>query len=111
MAARLGLDVALVAAVADDQFGREIVDFLKDERVDTSLLKLVRDATTPFTAVIEFELGDSTAINWPNRSEVHLDIRDIERLGRHLAACDAVLLTFEIPRETLQYTCVGEPPG
>ena len=43
-AARLGLDVALVAAVADDQFGREIVDFLKDERVDTSLLKLVRDA-------------------------------------------------------------------
>ena len=103
-AARLGLDVALVAAVADDQFGREIVDFLKDERVDTSLLKLVRDANTPFTAVIEFELGDSTAINWPNRSEVHLDIRDIDRLGQHLAVCDAVLLTFEIPRETLQYT-------
>jgi ribokinase len=103
-AARLGLDVALVAAVADDQFGREIVDFLKDERVDTSLLKLVRDANTPFTAVIEFELGDSTAINWPNRSEVHLDIRDIDRLGQRLASCDAVLLTFEIPRETLQYT-------
>ena len=103
-AARLGLDVALVAAVADDQFGREIVDFLKDEGVDTSLLKLVSDAHTPFTGVIEFELGDSLALNWPNHMEVHLDIRDIDRLGQHFAACDAVLLTFEIPRETLQRT-------
>jgi ribokinase len=103
-AARLGLDVALVAAVADDQFGREIVDFLKDERVDTSLLKLVGDAHTPFTGVIEFELGDSIAFNWRNRSELHLDAADIDRLAQHIAACDAVLLTFEIPRETLQYT-------
>jgi ribokinase len=103
-AARLGLDVALVAAVAEDQFGREIVDFLKDEGVDTSLLKLVSDAHTPFTGVIEFEMGDSIAINWPNRSELHLDIRDIDRLGQHFAACDVVLLTFEIPRETLEYT-------
>ena len=114
-AARLGLDVALVAAVAEDQFGREIVDFLKDEGVDTSLLKLVSDAHTPFTAVIEFEMGDSVAINWPNRSEVHLDIRDVDRLGQHFAACDAVLLTFEIPRETLEYTLalingVADPP-
>ena len=103
-AARLGLDVALVAAVAEDQFGREIVDFLKDEGVDTSLLKLVSDAHTPFTSVIEFEMGDSIAVNWPNRSEVHLDLRDLDRLSQHFAACDAVLLTFEIPHETLQYT-------
>jgi ribokinase len=49
-------------------------------------------------------MGDSIAINWPNRSELHLDIRDIDRLGQHFSACDAVLLTFEIPRETLEYT-------
>ena len=53
---------------------------LQDERVDTSLLKLVDDAQTPFTGVIEFELGNSMAINWPNHMEVHLDIRDIDRL-------------------------------
>jgi sugar/nucleoside kinase (ribokinase family) len=103
-AARLGLDVALVAAVAEDQFGREIVDFLKDEGVDTSLLKLVGDAHSPFTGVIEFEMGDSIATNWANRSEVHLDIRDIDRLGQHFGGCDAALLTFEIPHDTLQHT-------
>jgi ribokinase len=102
-AARLGLEVALVAAVADDRFGREIVDHLRDEGVDTSLLKLVEDARTPFTGVIEFELGDSVALNWPNRSEVHLDIRDIDRLAQRFAECDAVLVTFEIPLETLEY--------
>jgi ribokinase len=103
-AARLGLDVALVAAVANDRFGHEIVNHLQDEGVDTSLLKLVDDAHTPFTGVIEFELGDSLALNWPNKMQVRLDIRDVDRLGQHLASCDAVLLTFEIPRETLEYT-------
>jgi ribokinase len=103
-AARLGLDVALVAAVADDRFGHEILNHLQDERVDTSLLKLVDDAHTPFTGVIELELGDSAAVNWRNHMEVRLDIRDIDGIGQHLATCDVVLLTFEIPRETLQHT-------
>jgi ribokinase len=103
-AARLGLDVALVAAVANDRFGHEIINHLQDEGVDTSLLKLVDDAHMPFTGIVEFELGDSFALNWPNQMEVRLDPRDVDRLSQHFAACDVILLTFEIPRETLQYT-------
>jgi sugar/nucleoside kinase (ribokinase family) len=103
-AARLGLDVALIAAVADDRFGREIVNHLGDEGVDTSLLRLIDDAHTPFTGIAEFELGDSIAFNWPNHMEVHLDIREADRLSQHFASCDAVLMTFEIPRDTLEYT-------
>jgi ribokinase len=102
-AARLGLDVALVAAVANDRFGHEIINYLRDEGVDTSLLKLVDDAHTPFTGVVEFELGDSFALNWPNQREVHLDIPDVDRLIQHFVSYDAVLMTFEIPRETLEY--------
>ena len=83
--------------MTDDRFGHEIINHLQDERVDTSLLKLVDDAQTPFTGVIEFELGNSMAINWPNHMEVHLDIRDIDRLEQQFGGCDAALLTFEIP--------------
>jgi ribokinase len=36
--------------------------------------------------------------------EVRLDPRDIDRLGSHFAACDAVLVTFEIPRESMHRT-------
>src|SRR5215468_1229324 len=101
-AVRLGLDVSLLAAVSDDRFGQEIVDYLQHEGVDTSMLKVVKDARTPFTGVIEFELGDSIAVNWRNDREVRLDMRDIERHEAELAACDAVLLTFELPRDSVQ---------
>lgn len=103
-AARLGLDVSLVAAIADDRFGQEIVEYLYREGVDTSLLKHVSDARTPFTGVIEFELGDCIAVNWRNEREVRLDIRDVERCESQLLASDAVLVTFELPRESMQRT-------
>jgi ribokinase len=103
-AARLGLEVSLVAALPNDRFGDEIIDHLEDQGVNTDLIKRVADAHTPFTGVIEFELGDSVALNWSNRREVRLDKGDIDSLSKHFAACDAVLLTFEIPRETLEHT-------
>jgi len=103
-AARLGLEVSLVAAVPNDRFGDQIIDHLEDQGVNTELIKRVEDAHTPFTGVIEFELGDSVAFNWSNRREVRLDNGDIDLLGHRFATSDAVLLTFEIPRETLEHT-------
>lgn len=103
-AARLGLDVSLIAAVADDRFGHGIVDYLRGERVNTSLLKIVRQARTPFTGIIEMELGDSIAVNWRNQTEIRLEVRDVEGMLQELTDCDAVLVTFEIPRETVQRT-------
>jgi ribokinase len=100
-AARLGLEVSLLAAVTDDRFGREIVDYLRRENVDTSLIKVVGDASTPFTGIIEFELGDSIALNWRNDREVRLDARDVDGALPRLAEADVVLMTFEIPRESL----------
>jgi ribokinase len=102
--ARLGLDVKLIAAVADDRFGQEIIQYLIDEGVDTSLLKVIPRARTPFTGVIELELGDSIAVNWRNQLEVRLDPGDIDALTAELVDCDAVLITFEVPRETVQHT-------
>jgi ribokinase len=93
-----------VAAVPNDRFGDEIIDHLEDQGVNTDLIKRVDHAHTPFTGVIEFELGDSVAFNWANRRDVRLDNGDIDLLGQHFAGCDAVLLTFEIPRETLEHT-------
>lgn len=101
-AARLGLDVSLLAAVTDDRFGQEIIEYLEHEHVDTSMLKVVHGARTPFTGVIEFELGDSVAVNWRNDREVRLDVRDVEHFEFQLCNCDAVLVTFELPRDSMQ---------
>ncbi|MFI6680411.1 PfkB family carbohydrate kinase [Kribbella sp. NPDC050470] len=103
-AARLGLHTSLIAAVADDRFGDEIVQYLRDEGVDTSLVKRVRDGRTPFTGVFEKELGDSIAVNWRNQAEVFLAPEDMNDRYEQLIACDALLMTFEVPRATMQHT-------
>ncbi|WP_305782542.1 PfkB family carbohydrate kinase [Symbioplanes lichenis] len=101
-ASRLGLEVSLLTAVADDPFGRQILEHLRRNGVDTSMVKVVEDARSPFTGVIEFELGDSLAVNWRNDREIHLAVRDIEHAFPALVAADVLLVTFEIPRESLQ---------
>jgi ribokinase len=113
-AARLGLDAALMTAVTRDRFGQEIVEHLHDEGVDTSLLKWVDGTRTPFTAVVELGLGDGLAVNWRNRSNLRVEIRDLEDARPALRSCDALLVTFEIPRRTLEYALSmvgGSAPG
>jgi ribokinase len=101
-AARLGLDVALLAAVTDDRFGDEIMAYLRREHVDTSMIKMVPDARTPFTGIIEFELGDSVALNWRNEREVRINSRDVDEALARLIEADAVLVTFEIPQRSVE---------
>ena len=103
-AAKLGLDVSLIAAIGDDRFGRDILAYLRAENVDTSLMKVVRGARTPFTGVVELDLGDSIALIWRNDQVVKLEVGDIEAKADQLTGCDALLLTFEVPRETTQRT-------
>jgi ribokinase len=103
-AARLGLQTSLIAAVTDDRFGEEILEYLRDEGVDTSLIKRVRGRRTPFTGVFEKELGDSIAVNWRNQAEVFMAPEDMDDRRDHLVGCDALLMTFEVPRETMQQT-------
>ncbi|WP_350276751.1 carbohydrate kinase family protein [Kribbella sp. HUAS MG21] len=103
-AARLGLKTSLIAAVTDDAFGEEIMQYLREASVDTSLIKRIRGRRTPVTGILERELGDSIAVNWRNQGEVVLEAEDIDERYEHLAGCDALLLTFEVPREVMQQT-------
>ncbi|WP_371401773.1 PfkB family carbohydrate kinase [Kribbella sp. NBC_00662] len=102
--ARLGLRTSLIAAVAGDRFGEEIIQYLQDEGVDTSLVKRVPRSRTAFTGVLEQELGDGIAVNWPNRDQLFLTPQDLDDRNDALSDCDALLVTFEVPRETMQHT-------
>ncbi len=103
-AARLGLNVSLIAARGDDADGGQILRHLESERVDTSLMAIAAGKTTPQTGVIEFPDGESAAVVWHNDRAVALESRDVHRHRDVLAACDAVLLTFEIPQDVLYGT-------
>lgn len=101
--ARLGLRTSLVAAVANDHFGEQILEHLGSAGVDTSLIKRVK-GPTPFTGVFEKELGDSIAVNWRNKHEVFLSQKDMDERADHLVGSDVLMTTFEVPRETMQRT-------
>jgi ribokinase len=101
-AARLGLRTSLLAAVATDHFGDEIIEYLEAEHVDTSLIRRVPNATTPFTGIFEHQLGDSIAVNWRNEKQIHLESSDVLEHRDTLLASDALLVTFEVPRDTVE---------
>ncbi|MGW6196676.1 PfkB family carbohydrate kinase [Kribbella sp. NPDC055110] len=101
-AAQLGHRVSLVAAVTDDRFGTAIVNYLRANSVDTSLLKIVPGGDTPFTGVFETDLGRSLEACWRNGNELRLDPWDCDELSSELVESNAVLMTFEAPCATAE---------
>lgn len=102
-AARLGLRVRLISAVGDDEAGGRILEYLRSERVETELVKVVPYAPTPVTAVIVAGTGAASTIGCKDE-RIRLSAQDLrsEAIGSAIASSDAVLLTFEQPTGVLE---------
>ncbi|RJO74109.1 carbohydrate kinase family protein [Nocardia panacis] len=98
-AARLGLQVRLVSAVGRDDLGERILDHLRREGVDTSLVRAVPDAPTPVTALMITGTGAAARIGW---SDERIRTNRPDRAARDaIAASDVVILTFGQPVDVL----------
>jgi len=64
-ASRLGLRVAALAMVGDDRSGRIVVDGYAEFGVDTSLIEVVPDATSPFTVILIPPTGEKAIVIVP----------------------------------------------
>ncbi len=102
-AARLGLRVRLISAVGDDDAGDRILEYLRSERVDTELVKVVPYAPTPVTAVIVAGTGAASTIGCKDE-RIRLSAQDLRSdvIRSALATSDAVLLTFEQPTGVIE---------
>ncbi|MEA3531748.1 carbohydrate kinase family protein [Nocardia sp. CDC186] len=102
-AARLGLRARLISAVGDDDAGDHILDYLRSERVDTELVKVVPYAPTPVTAVIVARTGAAATIGCKDE-RIRLSAQELrsEAIRAAIAASDAVLLTFEQPTGVIE---------
>lgn len=102
-AARLGLDVRLVSAVADDEAGHRILDYLRTEKVDTSLVKVVPDAATPITALIVGKTGIAGTI-FCEDDRIRLTTAELTgpAVRAALTETDAVLVTLEPPLPVIE---------
>ena len=109
-AAHLDLNVRLIAALTDNEEGKEIESHLETEGVDTSLLKRVESQgeereklMMPATGIFELPAGNSAAAVWRD-DVVELDVATIDRHAGALKSCDVLLLTFELPQSVLRHT-------
>ncbi|MFD4458783.1 PfkB family carbohydrate kinase [Nocardia sp. NPDC058480] len=102
-AARLGLDVRLLAAIGSDDNGQRILELLTEHGVDKSLVKEVPSAATLVTAVIMTQSGEVRLIGCrdPHMQLVTEDL-DQQTVRAALADSAVVVLTFEQPAAIIE---------
>lgn len=101
-ARRLGAEVALVGALGDDAFGRQLRDGLVAEQIDLSQLSQITGCASG-TASITVAHGENQIIVVPG-ANAQLGPAHVEQAQALIGRADAVLVQMEIPLETVEAT-------
>ena len=101
-ASRLGGDVILVARTGDDIFGKQTVQNLQNEGIDTGFITV--DPVLPSgVALIMVDAHAENCIVVAPGSNMDLKPDDIDPVADQIRVADIVMLQLEIPLETVQY--------
>src|SRR5262249_25688399 len=65
-ASKLGVDVSLISAIGNDEFGQTIIETLDMYRIDRTYVKAVEGRYTDVTGVIVNDQGEAAFIGWKN---------------------------------------------
>lgn len=100
-AARLGLDVAMIGKVGDDEDGRYMLDILEKENIDISGISK-SDKHTGLAQITIQEDGLNTIVVYPG---ANFDIKkeDIDANKDKILAADLIIMQLEIPLEIIDY--------
>lgn len=101
-AAKLGGDVALVAKVGDDLFGREAKSGFADQGIDTSCM-LVDEETPSGVALIMVDEDGENSIAVAPGANGRLSPDDIDQVSETLDGAAYLLMQLEIPLETVEH--------
>jgi ribokinase len=104
-ARRLGADVALVAAVGQDDPATEALALLATDGVDLSRVRRVGDAPTGIALITVDDAGENTIVVVPGANA------GLTVTAGDLAGADAVLCQLEVPVETVAAAAAGTPAG
>lgn len=101
---RLGLKTKIIAVVGDDHNGEQILCYLENEGVDTSLVQRVKSQASPVTAVMTTLTGHSSAIGWKNEFKLPLKPEYINDgyVENAIRQSDFLLSSFEVASEAVE---------
>ena len=101
-AVRLGAEVALVGALGDDAFGRQLREGLAREGIALDHVRQIDDAGSG-TASITVAEGENSIIVVPG-ANARVTPAQVEGASEVIGRADAVLVQMEIPLETVEAT-------
>ena len=100
-AARLGSNVQMVASVGNDSFGKELVENLEKNAVNTSGV-IQSDGTATGIANILLSDGDNRIIVVPGANHA-LTLEHIDKMKEKILPSKFVMMQLEIPIPTIEY--------
>ena len=101
-AARAGADVTFIARVGDDHLGRETLENLKGEGIDTSYVTVDSKAPSGVAIIMVDEEGENLISVAPG-ANAKLSPDDVARARDAIRSADVVLFQLETPIETVAY--------
>ncbi len=100
-AARLGMEVHLLAALGDDAAGTKLLEYLDAEGVHLDLVRVV-PGKTPTVAVHITPDGQSAMIGWGSEAQLTRNDLSSRAVENALAQSDTALMTFEVPSDIIE---------
>jgi len=100
-AARLGAEVAFIARVGDDSFGRRAVEGYRRDGIDTRFVKVDPSAPSGVALIVVEEGGENRIIVVPGANG-NLSPEDVGSAEEVMAGAQVLLVQLEIPVETVE---------
>lgn len=100
-AARLGGEVAFIARVGDDDFGKRNIEGYRREGIDTSYVSVDPKAPSGVALIVVERGGENRIIVVPGANGC-LRPEDLERAREVFAGASVLLVQLEIPMETVE---------
>lgn len=101
-AARYGERVVFVARVGDDMFGRQTLESLRRDGIDTSCVRVDSDRMSG-VALISVNAEGENSIVVASGANMALGREDIDRAAEEIRRADVVLMQLEVPMATVEY--------
>ncbi len=96
---KLGAKTVMIGKVGDDPFGTQLVDFLKQQNVETSIL-IEKDTSTGIALITVAEENSDNTIVVISGANFLLTEKDIENI--EFEKGDVLISQFEIPTKTIE---------
>jgi ribokinase len=95
-AARMGAQVAMAGMTGDDEFGRQIGDMLRREKIDTTHVLRSEEVGTGTAWIMIEPSGQNRIIAIPG-ANLRYSLSELEKLRQAIAASEVLLLQLELP--------------